>query len=168
VIVSKDKQIVKISIVLLYYYTTVPLNENRCSWLKHCKDCWCTFQFPLVKMHFMKDPPQSEPAAYSIMLARAWQPIELSPRPFWKRKQNRVDILPKTRKKICRACVWKSMKKKIRKHDIVITFLSLPAIPYFFPLYIFPKSLRKKIIINQAMLDGFLLNKATITYFTQI
>ena len=59
------------------------------------------------------------------------------------------------------------MKKKIRKHDIVITFLSLPAIPYFFPLYIFPNSLRKKIII-QAMLDGFLLNKATITYFTQI
>ena len=58
--------------------------------------------------------------------------------------------------------------EKIRKHDIVITFLSLPAIPYFFPLYIFPNSLRKKIIINQAMLDGFLLNKATITYFTQI
>ena len=64
-------------------------------------------------------------------------------------------------------CV-KIYEKKIRKHDIVITFLSLPAIPYFFPLYIFPKSLRKKIIINQAMLDGFLLNKATITYFTQI
>ena len=57
--------------------------------------------------------------------------------------------------------------KKIRKHDIVITFLSLPAISYFFPLYIFPNSPRKEIII-QAMLDGFLLNKATITYFTQI
>jgi len=63
-------------------------------------------------------------------------------------------------------CV-KIYEKKIRKHDIVITFLSLPAIPYFFPLYIFPNSLRKKIII-QAMLDGFLLNKATITYWTQI
>jgi hypothetical protein len=61
------------------------------------------------------------------------------------------------------------MKKKIRKHDIVITFLSLPAIPYFFPPIHFPQfHPRKKIIINQAMLDGFLLNKATITYFTQI
>ena len=63
-------------------------------------------------------------------------------------------------------CV-KIYEKKIRKHDIVITFLSLPAISYFFPLYIFPNSPRKEIII-QAMLDGFLLNKATITYFTQI
>ena len=142
----------------------VPLKENICPRLKHCKDRWCTFQVPLVKMHFMKAPSKR---AFCLQLCsfRAWQPIELSHAPL-KWKKNCVDILPKTRK-ICRACVWKSMKK-IRKHDIVITFLSLPAIPYFFPLYIFPNSLRKKIIINQAMLDGFLLNKATITYFTQI
>ena len=63
-------------------------------------------------------------------------------------------------------CV-KIYEKKIRKHDIVITFLSLPAIPYLFPLYIFPNPPQKKFII-QAMLDGFLLNKATITYFIQI
>jgi len=60
------------------------------------------------------------------------------------------------------------MKKKIRKHDIVITFLSLPAIPYFFPPIHFPPIPIRKEIIIQAMLDGFLLNKATITYFTQI
>ena len=63
-------------------------------------------------------------------------------------------------------CV-KIYEKKIRKHDIVITFLSLPAIPYFSPYTFSPIPLRKEIII-QAMLDGFLLNTATITYFTQI
>jgi len=40
-------------------------------------------------------------------------------------------------------CV-KIYEKKIRKHDIVITFLSLPAIPYFFPPIHFPQFPQKE------------------------
>ena len=124
---------------------------------------------PIGENAFYERPPSKRARCLLYYAREGVATNRIEPTPFLKKKTKSCRHFAKDKKKkICRACVWKSMKKKIRKHDIVITFLSLPAIPYFLSPYTFsPIPLRKKIII-QAMLDGFLLNKATITYFTQI
>jgi len=83
--------------------------------------------------------------------------------------ENRVDILPKTRKKnqiksVEHVC---EIYEKIRKHDCDNIFVSASytyffSPPYFSPFFISPlsKQNKKRIIIKKKAMLMFLLNKA--------